>query len=116
MGVRERLYLICYDICDPGRLSRVARFLCKHACRVQYSVFVIEITPARLTSLLAELEELIEPEEDDVRAYPLPYECEVAMLGRQLFPDDILLLQQGRNVLRLGEAARRAVAESVDEY
>ncbi len=115
MSVRERLYLICYDIREPGRLNRVARFLCKHACRVQYSVFVIEITPARLTSLLAELEELIEPEEDDVRAYPLPSECEVAMLGRQLFPDDILLLRDRRNVLRLGATARWAAAEPVDE-
>lgn len=108
MSTPERLYLICYDIADPQRLSRVARFLCKHACRVQYSVFVIQITPARLNRLLEALEALIEPAEDDVRAYPLPRECEVALLGRQLFPDDVLLIRHGRNVLRLGEAARRA--------
>ncbi len=107
MSASERLYLIAYDIADPQRLNRVARFMCKHACRVQYSVFVIQITPARLNLLLEALAELIEPAEDDVRAYPLPRECEVALLGRQLFPDDVLLIRNGRNVLRLGEAVRR---------
>jgi CRISPR-associated protein Cas2 len=100
---RERLYLICYDIADPRRLNQVARFLVKRACRVQYSVYVIETTPARLDELLEDLAGLINPKEDDVRAYPLPRECEVVMLGTQLFPDDVLLIQNGHNLLRLGE-------------
>ena len=114
MNPREHLYLICYDICDPRRLNQVARFLCKHACRVQYSVFVIQATPAQLAGVLAGLEDIIEPAEDDVRAYPLPREGEVALLGRQLFPDDILLLRHGRNVLRLGAAGRPASASSAE--
>lgn len=103
MRPRERLYLICYDIADPRRLNQVARFLVKRACRVQYSVYVIETTPTRLDELLEDLVSLINPKEDDVRAYPLPKECEVVMLGTQLFPDDVLLIHNGHNLLRLGE-------------
>jgi CRISPR-associated protein Cas2 len=108
MNRRERLYLISYDICDPRRLSRVARFLEKHACRVQYSVFVLQTTPAQLTLLLDGLAELIEPTEDDIRAYPLPFEANIDLLGRQIFPDDILLIRNGRNVLRLNERRQPA--------
>jgi len=107
MSRQERLYLVCYDICDPKRLSRVARFLCRHACRLQYSVFVMQATPGRLSGVLSELDDIIDPAEDDVRAYPLPWECEASMLGKQLFPDDVLLLRNGRNVLRLGVLAKR---------
>lgn len=110
MNLRERLYLICYDICEPRRLSRVARFLEKHACRVQYSVFAIQITPVRLTLLMKELSRLIDPTEDDVRAYPLPHEAHVDLLGTQMFPDDILLIRNGRNMLRLG--AKHSEADS----
>jgi CRISPR-associated protein Cas2 len=96
------LYLVAYDIADPRRLARVARHLERHATRVQYSVFALQTTAARLAGLLAEVAELIEPREDDVRAYPLPDgPCQVALIGAQIFPDDVLLIQNGRNLLRL---------------
>ncbi len=100
---RERLYLISYDIADPRRLSRVARCLQKQACRVQYSVFVTETTRPRLERLLRDLDELIETREDDIRAYPLPAQGDVALVGHQIFPDDILLIRHGHNVLRLNQ-------------
>lgn len=103
---RERLYLISYDIADPQRLARVARQLQKHACRVQYSVFAGQFTANRLVHLLDQLTDLIEPDEDDIRCYPLPTEGDVALLGRQLFPDDVLLIRNGRNMLRLGDRTR----------
>ena len=99
---RDRLYLICYDIADPQRLNRVARFLSRRACRVQYSVFAAQLTTARLDSLLHEVTALIKPNEDDIRAYPLPKAGDVALLGTQLFPDDVLLIRNGHNVLHLG--------------
>lgn len=99
---RERLYLICYDIADPRRLNRVARRLQRVACRVQYSVFAGQFSAPRLARLLDELADLIDPREDDIRCYPLPSEGDVAMLGRQMFPDDVLLIRNGHNLLRLG--------------
>lgn len=95
------LYLIAYDIADPKRLNRVARFLTKHAVRVQYSVFVTDLKQTELEELLHDLEELIDLHLDDVRAYPLPASGEVALMGRQIFPKDIMLLRNGQNLLRL---------------
>ncbi|TCO80597.1 CRISPR-associated Cas2 family protein [Plasticicumulans lactativorans] len=102
-----RLYLIAYDIADPHRLARVARCLERIGTRVQYSVFIAELTPDELADAIADLARLIDPREDDVRAYPLPHVVDAALLGRQIFPDDILLLRDGRNLLRLGPKAKR---------
>jgi len=103
MARQRRLYLICYDISeDPKRLARVARYLGKFAFRVQYSVFVGSFFEHSLEGVLRGLEGIIDPHKDDVRCYPLPERAEVVMLGPQLFPDDILLIRDGRNVLRLG--------------
>jgi CRISPR-associated protein Cas2 len=95
------LHLIAYDIADPKRLNRIARFMTKHAIRVQYSVFVADLDRAELEELLHELEGLIDLRLDDVRAYPLPLSGEVALMGRQIFPEDIMLLRNGYNILHL---------------
>lgn len=101
MSQKRRLYLICYDIANPQRLARVSRFLCRHAYRVQYSVFAIETTRGRVDDLLEKIAALINSGEDDVRAYPLPRQGEAALLGTQMFPADILLIRDGRNLFRL---------------
>jgi CRISPR-associated protein Cas2 len=100
---RRRLYLICYDIAeDPKRLNRVARYLEKFAFRVQYSVFVGSFFEHSLEGVLRGLEQIIDPRKDDVRCYPLPERADIVLLGPQLFPDDILLIRDGRNILQLG--------------
>lgn len=115
MARRRRLYLICYDIAeDPKRLSRVARYLEKVAWRVQYSVFVGSFFEHSLEGVLRGLEGIIDPRKDDVRCYPLPERAEVVLMGPQMFPDDILLIRDGHNVLRLGaDAARPARQEDL---
>ena len=112
MARQRRLYLICYDIAeDPKRLSRVARYLGKFAWRVQYSVFVGSFFEHSLEGVLRGLEAIIDPRKDDVRCYPLPEKAEVVLMGPQIFPDDILLIRDGRNVLRLGAAPAAQQAE-----
>ncbi|HRD50435.1 MAG: CRISPR-associated endonuclease Cas2 [Candidatus Competibacter sp.] len=102
MARQRRLYLICYDISeDPKRLARVARYLQKYAFRVQYSVFVSAFFDHSLEGVLRGLEQIIDPRKDDVRCYPLPDKAEVVLMGQQMFPDNILLIRDGRNVLRL---------------
>ncbi len=101
--MKQRLYLIAYDISDPGRLGRVARYLSKHACRVQYSVFAAQLSKSRLKGLLSELEEIINPDQDDIRAYPLPARGEVTLLGQQFFATSALLVQNGPCRLELLE-------------
>jgi CRISPR-associated protein Cas2 len=113
---RRRLYLICYDIAeDPKRLSRVARYLEKFAFRVQYSVFVGSFFEHSLEGVLRGLERIIDPRKDDVRCYPLPEQVEIVLLGPQIFPDDILLIRDGRNILQLGtNSARRRIPSHQD--
>ena len=98
------LYLIAYDITDPQRLNRIARYLSKRAIRVQYSVFAADLSRARLEDTLEGLDALIDRRSDDVRIYPLPRDGEVALMGRQLFPEDVLLLRDGYNMLRFNAA------------
>ncbi len=112
MARQRRLYLICYDIAeDPKRLSRVARYLEKFAWRVQYSVFVGSFFEHSLEGVLRGLERIIDPRKDDVRCYPLPEQAEVVLMGPQMFPDDILLIRDGRNVLQLGANAQRPIRQ-----
>ncbi len=97
----QRLYLVAYDIADPKRLGRVARYLCQHACRVQYSVFAAPLSHSRLNHILSELEAMIDPKHDDVRAYPLPATGDVTLLGQQFFATNTLLIENGQSRLAL---------------
>lgn len=94
-----RLYLICYDVADPRRLQRVHYYLKHHALAVQYSVFLARVSERRLDSILAGVAERIDPQEDDVRAYPLPADCQPVSLGRQYFPSGLVLLDPLLNPL-----------------
>lgn len=99
--MKSALYLIAYDITEPGRLARIARYLTRCAVRVQYSVFAAEFDRATLARVTTDLADLIDPLSDDVRIYPLPRTGQVALLGRQIFPEDIMLLHDGYNLLQL---------------
>ncbi|MEQ1619986.1 MAG: CRISPR-associated endonuclease Cas2 [Methylococcales bacterium] len=49
--------------------------------------------------LLERLQALIKPAEDDIRCYRLPDKTEVDLLGKQFFPEDIMLFTDGINQL-----------------
>jgi len=74
-------YLVCYDIADPRRLSRVLRMMKGVGVHLQYSVFYCELTWPELADLKQKLAAEIKPDEDDVRVYPLPSEGRVVSLG-----------------------------------
>jgi CRISPR-associated protein Cas2 len=84
-------FLLCYDIADPKRLGRVHRCLKKHGLPVQYSVFTADLNRLQVESLLEQCTRLIDLREDDVRCYTLPAGFEFDFLGRQTFPDDVML-------------------------
>lgn len=92
---RLGLYLIAYDIADPRRLSRVHRVLKKEGLPVQYSVFTVVMKRPRLLRLLDRIDGEIVAEEDDVRCYRLPESAEIVGLGRQYFPDGVMLFTGG---------------------
>lgn len=88
---QSRLFLLCYDVADPTRLGKVHRLLVKRGIPVQYSVFLLYGTTGTASECLAEVGELIDPREDDVRCYPLPAKAEYEHLGRQLVPEGLVL-------------------------
>ena len=47
----RRRYLMAYDIADPGRLRRVCSLMEDHGERLQYSVFLCDLSIAELNEL-----------------------------------------------------------------
>ncbi len=89
--MRRRDLIICYDISNTKRLSRVARFLEKEAIRIQYSVFIAPECDKKTEQNIKErLAELIDSEEDDVRIYHMAGSG--IHLGQGIDLDDALLL------------------------
>ena len=77
------LCLLAYDIADRKRLVRV-----HHACRewgvpIQYSVFLLPVSPAKAAELFEELRNLVDVRVDDVRLYPLTTPLEMEQVGRR---------------------------------
>jgi CRISPR-associated protein Cas2 len=87
-----RTYLIAYDIADAKRLARVHRYMKRVAVPLQYSVFVTRLTERQLDKVMAALARLINPRQDDVRAYPVPASPEWRWLGAPALPEDVHLL------------------------
>lgn len=89
----SRGWLIAYDIADKRRLSRLHRFIIKHAVPVQYSLYWYKGSSAQIDRLLRDVSSLIDPRYDDVRAYPIPQNTSVDSLGDSGLPAGIFLLE-----------------------
>lgn len=61
-----RRYVVAYDVPDDRRRARIAKRLGSYGDRIQYSVFIVDVRPARLVRLRGELERLMHLEEDSV--------------------------------------------------
>ncbi|ESQ15936.1 MAG: CRISPR-associated endonuclease Cas2 [Thiohalocapsa sp. PB-PSB1] len=86
---QRRPYLLAYDIADPKRLRAVHRTLREFGIALQYSVFLVIGTTRDIDDLLAGLDDIIEPEADDIRVYPLPMRFDAEQYGRQWLPAGI---------------------------
>ena len=74
-------YLVCYDIADERRLTRVYALMKQQGIHVQYSVFHCRLTWPELVELKRRLQDIIDEREDDVRVYPLPAAPRIMVLG-----------------------------------
>ncbi|MBE0426438.1 MAG: CRISPR-associated endonuclease Cas2 [Nitrospirae bacterium] len=74
-------YLVCYDISDPRRLTRVFKLMKGNGIHLQYSVFHCSFTWPRLLEVKDKLRLIIDKRKDDVRIYPLPSEEKVIIMG-----------------------------------
>ena len=62
----RRRHLIAYDIRDPARLRRVCKLMEAHGERLQYSVFVCDLTKTELTYLRFDAERIMNLSVDSV--------------------------------------------------
>lgn len=63
--------MIVYDIADPKRLSKVHRIMKKNGLPVQKSVFFYYGNENTTNMLLDKIDVAIDPDVDDLRAYPI---------------------------------------------
>lgn len=66
MSEAVRRWLVAYDIAQDARRDRVATVLLEYGERVQYSVFVVDGSPADFVRLRTSLEVMIVPSVDRV--------------------------------------------------
>lgn len=62
----RKRYLVCYDICHPNRLRRVAKICESFGQRLQYSVFECPLDDLGYERLRAELDGVIKHDDDQV--------------------------------------------------
>ncbi|WP_072619173.1 CRISPR-associated endonuclease Cas2 [Spirulina major] len=65
------LYLICYDIVQDRRRTKVANLLGAYGLRIQKSVFEAVLPPTDYERLEARLLRLLDLDTDQLRFYPL---------------------------------------------
>jgi len=59
-------YIVAYDVADDRRRSRIAKTLGSYGDRVQYSVFIVDVKPAKFLRLQAALARLVHVASDSV--------------------------------------------------
>ena len=64
-------FLIAYDIADKKRVAKIGRFLSKIGIRIEYSIFYIKATKEEMVEIAMKINDIIEPEMDDVRIYKI---------------------------------------------
>jgi len=62
----RRHYLLCYDVADDKRRTRVFEAMLDHGEHTQYSVFLAQLTDTERVALRGRLEAIIHPREDQV--------------------------------------------------
>ncbi|MBK6434382.1 MAG: CRISPR-associated endonuclease Cas2 [Anaerolineae bacterium] len=75
MAKTTQFVLVCYDIPDDRRRTKVMQTLLDFGRRVQYSVFECDLKAKDLDRLLKKLGRLVDKTEDSVRFYFLCESC-----------------------------------------
>lgn len=67
----RRRYLVAYDICEDRRLRAVATCMEGYGTRIQYSVFVCDLSDQEAVHMRGDIEERMKPSEDSVMVIDL---------------------------------------------
>lgn len=87
----RRRYLVCYDISEPKRLRQVCKVMESYGERLQYSVFVCDLSGAELVDLRWRVLDVMHLREDSVVFVDLgqPATARFEFLGwHRSLPDD----------------------------
>lgn len=74
--MKDGLYLICYDVADTRRRTRLHKLLLAHGDPVEESVFEARLSSKALRALRADIHRIADRDADIVRIYALCRECE----------------------------------------
>ncbi len=94
-GKQQRtLYIIAYDIPDDRRRTKVHKVLSGFGRWTQYSLFECYLNEKELIALRGKLEKVLDPEEDNVRFYPLCAACasKVETIGSEKPSEEALFI------------------------
>lgn len=69
------IYMVCYDISDPKRLSKTAKIIENFGIRVQYSFFQCDMPKNKLEEMKNKVLSVINEKKDSFFIYPLCEEC-----------------------------------------
>ena len=83
-------YVVCYDIADDARRSRIANALLDFGSRVQESVFVAHLDAELAARMRRRLGALVDEELDKVNIFELCEACgkRESVLGKAEVPED----------------------------
>ena len=70
------LYLIAYDISNDKRRTKLHKLLSSFGQWTQYSTFECYLNDKQLLTLQHRLKNLLHPQQDNVRIYPLCQTCQ----------------------------------------
>lgn len=62
----RRRYLVAYDVADPQRLTRTFKAMLGYGDRVQYSVFLCDLSSIELIQMKTDLAEILDYGEDRI--------------------------------------------------
>jgi len=70
--MRKKDFLICYDISDKKRLSKIGKLMEENTIRIQRSVYFYErVTKKELKVLVQKVLEILDEKADDLRIYTI---------------------------------------------
>ena len=75
-------YIVCYDIPETKRRTRLRKNLLRFGNPKQYSVFECDLSPRELERMIKTIKTIILLKEDNVRVYPM---CERCLSGSEFF-------------------------------
>lgn len=88
----RRRYIVAYDIAEPKRLRRICKIMESYGQRLQYSVFVCDLSRTELLNLHGDVLDVMRLGEDSVMHVdlgPMSACAEIRFLGRRRpLPDD----------------------------